>query len=228
MIATSGTFKYSITIPEGGRAALPWVAQPTEPLKGDDQRLVGHNPSVQLTDFDERYGVARTRITLTTQDRAQAIAGAFSLVVNRNFAGMLKPRDVLNVVRTHMCCLGLSLLRDDVLVAAAGAASAVPLGDGVTVQYPDDLAREVNRVYQTRDPRYRMGEVPIQITVDGVTRLLHGGRVTLGRYEVFVVHGFEPADRECIALSLVGVCADCAATLTAPLLERNDLLQMAL
>jgi hypothetical protein len=70
-----------------------------------------------------------------------------------------------------------------------------------------------------------MWECPVEVTTETGTRLLHRGRLPLGRYEVFVVHGFI-LGRECVAITLPRVCPDCAATLTAPVLDKPDALQM--
>jgi hypothetical protein len=55
-----------------------------------------------------------------------------------------------------------------------------------------------------------MWESPVEVTTETGTRLLHRGLPTLGRYDVFVVHGFV-LGRECVAITLPRVCPDCAA-----------------
>jgi hypothetical protein len=78
---------------------------------------------------------------------------------------------------------------------------------------------------RTKCPNYRVLEYPVEARIGGETRLLHRARIHLGRYEIFVVHGFlpgMPGTAECLAISLIGVCTDCAASLTAPLLDAGD------
>jgi hypothetical protein len=215
-----GRFDYAIEIPDGGRASAPWQARLRGPVESDEPRLVGHGPLVDLEDFDVRPGVCRTRITLTAASAENAGARALSFVVDRGFAEMLQPHDVLNVSRGYHDQLGVSVLRRGILVGAAGAVSLVPLGDAISVRYPSDLAAPAAAIFRARDPQYRMWETPVEVTTEAGTRLLHRGRPTLGIYEVFVVHGFV-LGCECVAITLPRVCPDCAATLTAPLLEQS-------
>jgi hypothetical protein len=70
-----------------------------------------------------------------------------------------------------------------------------------------------------------MTECPVEVTVGDETRFLHWGRPTIGDYEVFVVQAFKH-NRECIAVTRVKVCPDCAATLTACALKEPDAIQI--
>src|SRR5262245_483727 len=74
-----------------------------------------------------------------------------------------------------------------------------------------------------QDPEYRQAEHPVDVSIGETSRILHGGRVTLAGYEVFVVHGAIPGlpgVDECLSLALVGVAPDSAAPLTALLLDK--------
>ena len=219
------SFDYVIDVPEGGRASLPWVARVRTPVDPEAELLVGHSPAVALDDFDVRPGVQRTRITLTAANSTGAAWHEASLTIDRGFANMLKPHDLVHVARGRRDGLGISVLRQGLLIAAAGSVSSVSLGDTVSVRRPGDLVREAEQIFRARDPAYEMWNCPIEVTTETGTRLLHWGRPTLGRYEVFVVHGFV-CGRECVAITLPGICPDCAATITAPLLDKPDALQV--
>ena len=65
---------------------------------------------------------------------------------------MLRPGDALHISRTRCAGVGLSVLRESQLVAAAGAVSAVPLGAEVTVSHPGDLVRQAEAIFRVRDP----------------------------------------------------------------------------
>jgi hypothetical protein len=225
VIHPSGLFEYAIEVPAGGRASSPWVARLLTPVAPLEQRLVGHAPTVELIDFEERPGVQRTRITLTAPDSVSATAREVSFAVDRGFATMMKPQDMVHVVRNGGGGLGISVLRQGLLVGAAGAVTSVPLGSAITVRRPIDLERQAEAIFRTRDHEYRMSECPVEVTTETATHLLHRARRTIGRYEVFVEHGFVET-LECVALTLMGVCPDCAATLTALLLDKPDALQM--
>lgn len=210
---------YFIQVPNGARASLPWAVALQPPIDGRP-RLVGHSPTVDLQDFDEREGVPRTRITLTASSRTLAAAHGLSFVVDRALASALRPGDELCIGAGFDGGIGISILRRGQLVAAAGAVSSVPLGPSFNVGFAGDLARQAEEVFRTRDPQYELCERPVQVTIDGITRILHRARIVIGQYEVFVVHGADEGP-ECMAISRVGVCPDCAATLTAPLLEEE-------
>ena len=220
-------FDYVVVVPAGAHASLPWTAfrreNPPADAGGSEYRrvpAVGPAPGVLLENFDARVGVPRTRIRFIARDEKDAAFKEVSFVVDRDFAGMLKPGDTLCAAASSGA-FGVSVMRKDVLVAAAGAVHCVPLGPTIKVTWPADLASEAERVYRRRDPQYTVWEAPVQITTEAGTRLLHRGRPSLGRYEAFVVHGFITS-HECMALTLLDVCPDCAATLTAPVINAPD------
>lgn len=219
MWESGGSFCYVVDVPERGRAALPWAARSAAPVDRTERRLVGHAPKVEIVDFDVRPGVARARVTLTAAEPADAEAWEASFAVDRGFVNMLRPHDLMHIARSCHGGLGVSVLRQGLLVAAAGAVGSVPLGPSVIVRRPSELVRQAREIFCARDPQYEMWECPIEVTTETGTRLLHRGQHDLGGYEVFVVHGFV-LGRECVAITLPRVCFDCAATLTAPILDK--------
>ena len=78
---------------------------------------------------------------------------------------MLRAKDVLYISRTHCEGLGLSVLRDGELIAAAGAVMHVPLGPPVNVRYPHELVEEAEAVFRARDPEYDTWNYPAQLRV---------------------------------------------------------------
>lgn len=224
MAAHESRLDYVVHVPDGARTVRRWSANLREPVPDGAKRAVGHEPEMTLDDFDERPGVCRTRITLAASDEAVAKFREISFTVDRNFADMLRPRDVMHIAQSYHDGVGVSVLRSGALVAAAGAVSAVPLGDSIVVRRPAE-AGQVHAIYRARDPLYEEWEVPVQIETALGLRLLHRGRGELGGHDFFVVHGFVRGI-ECVAISLLGVCPDCAATLTAPLLTKPDAIRM--
>jgi hypothetical protein len=223
MMSPEGTFDYQFTVPDDPRAPVRvWrAASRVRPERGE-RRLVGHAPYVRLEHVEPRYGVCHTRITFETPLRdSSATAHRFGFSVDRALTNMLHADDIVSVARDWRCALGVSVVRDGRLVAAAGAVTNVPLGPDVLVRRPGDLVAQAEAVFRRIDPGYSMVEWPVEVTIAGQTRIVHGGRFNLGGYEVFVVHG-ATGKGECMSIALTGVCPDCAASLSAPLLESPD------
>src|SRR5229473_555293 len=79
-IPSSSTFRYLTTVPEGGTHACPWKMESRETLKAtgdplDDNRLVGWNPLLQISDAGvtpnpgpARPAVVRSELRLVATD----------------------------------------------------------------------------------------------------------------------------------------------------------------
>ena len=246
-IPICGTFQYVATVPDSGDDPTPWKVRLRTPIEltGDDlrdDRLVGHAPMLEISDAgittDVRLSrftgtpsprVLRSRITLTAAERRYARVASVAFHVDRALTMALLPGDMLYMARTACGGLALSIIRDGQLVAAAGAASAVPLGEVVHVQIPIDAVREAEAVFRRHDSEFEFRELPVEIRLGEHTRLLYCGRPRLQSYEIFVEHGFYrglPGTNECMAVSLIGTCPDVAAIASAQLLDFPDALEM--
>jgi hypothetical protein len=207
-----------------------------------DDRLVGHSPileileagitpSARISPHTGQVGprVLRSRLTLTasTRDYAQVASAAFH--VDRALTMALSPHDMLCLARTSSGGLALSIIRDGQLVAAAGALSAVPLGEFVHVRTPIDIIGKAEQVFRKHDPEFEFAHMPVEIRIREQTRLLYGGRRQLDSYHVFVEHGFYrglPGTNECVAIVMTGACPDVVAIASAQLLDFPDALEM--
>ena len=227
-------FDYTFDVVDPLRAGQKLAGRPREDLPKDDlrrvrhgdRRLVGHAPSLEASEYQRQPWQLYARITLIASDPSNATVKSVSFSVERGLVRVLRLGDVLHISRTGCAGIGLSILRDDQLVAAAGAISYVPLGVDVSVRFPDDLTDQVEAIYRTRDPEYEMREYPIELSIEGATRILHGGRPRIGPYEVLVRHGFFPGipgTNECVSIERCGVCPDTAAHTSAQLLEEEGL-----
>jgi hypothetical protein len=246
-IPPCGTCEYVVTVPGPRDDGAPWSVRLCTPiaLTGDDlmdARLVGHAPTLEITDAGMATVVAqlpltgvvapkvrRSRLTLAAPLRQHAMAASATFHVDRALTEALVPGDLLYIARTACGGLGLSIVRNGQLIAAAGAVSAVFLGDGVRVGRPADAIARAADVLRAIDPEFRFPEWPVEINVGAHTRLLYGGRPRLDGYEVFVLHGFFPGipgTDECVAISLAGTCPDVAAIASAQLLDGPDSLMM--
>jgi len=221
----SGTFDYAFIVPEGARSSTRRIEGTLrEPPEGEQERLIGHAPLMVTEEYQREAWQLYSRITLTPRDR-YATARSFSFSVDRALITMLREGDVVHVSRTPCAGLGLSIVRDGQLVAAAGAICHVPLGPDVSVRTPGDLVRQSERIFQTRDPEYVFGRPPLEVRIGNVTRILDGGRPTIGPYELFVRHGFImgfPGTDACASIERIRVCPDTAAHHSAELISKHE------
>ena len=212
-----GSLNYDVTVPDGGAASLPWRA--TSRGESGERNMLGVSPTVGLEDVEVRPGVQHTRIKLLADSEAVSDTREVMFRVDRRFATMLRAGDVLHIGSGSDGGIGLSVLRGQRLVAAAGTVTAVPLGDEIKVSSPGDLRREAEAAFQRRDPTYYLRSWPIEVETEGETLLMDWGLPTLGAFKVHVWHGFRDG-KECVGIARVGVCPDSAASLTAEILDQ--------
>ena len=197
-----------------------------ESVSGGAKRLVGHTPRLTAVEYQREAWQLYARVTLTATDRAHASVGQASFSVDRRFIRMLRDGDMFYMSRTSCGGVGLSVLRQDELIGAAGALTHVPLGRGQSVGLPLDLIRQAEGVFQARDSGYRMREYPIELSLAGETHITDGGRPTIGPYDVFIRHGFlrgMPGIDVCLSIERNGVCSDTAAHTSAQLLDEEGI-----
>src|SRR5262245_13917739 len=221
----SGTFDYTFVVPGGSRSgARRMKGTHTVKLGLRDRRLLGRSAILEAVEYQKEAWQLYSRITLTAGNTWTATARSFAFSVDRSLIVMRLQDDVLNISRTACAGLGLSVLRDGRLVAAAGAVSAVPLGPDVSVRHTFDLVQRAEAVFRVRDPEYEMWDHPVELRVGNVTRILHLGRPTIGDYEILVRHGFiagMPGTAESVSIELRRVCPDTAAHTSAQLMEQE-------
>ena len=138
----------------------------------------------------------------TEDDRTHSIG------VDRRIISLLQPGDVLNVAKTRGAGCGLSVLRDDELVVAAGAVLAVPLGPGVKVRLAPEIAKEAEAVFQRHDPQFILRVRPIEVFVNDAMRLLQLRSIAdMGRYHVRVLREYNGwNDDACLAITWTEIC----------------------
>jgi hypothetical protein len=195
-----------------------------EPPNGDPLRLIGHTPTLEAVEYQREAWQLYSRITIRAGKKIHAHARSVSFSVDRELIAMLRENDSFHITRTPRGGLGLSVIRDGELIAAAGAVPWVPLGPDVTVRYPGDLARDAEKIFQTRDPEYVFAPWPVELTVEGTIRLINSGRLRMGSYEITVRHGFFqglPGVDSSVSIERYGVCPELAAFVTAELLEQT-------
>ena len=224
-IGAEGRFAYSFVIADDGAIARPVPGTVYGRGQADVRRLVGHAPMLQAIDVERQPWQLYARLTLTASDQQPGVRSA-SLTVERGIVRVLRRGDVLYLTRTACGGIGLSILRQDQLVAAAGAITSVPLGLGVSARNPFDLVDQAEAVFRQRDRNYQLADRPIELEIAGESRILHNGRLQMGPYEVFVRHGSSlglPGLDASASIELRGVCPDTAAHTTAQLLDEEPM-----
>jgi len=138
------------------------------------------------------------------------------------FVRSLRCGDRVYMARTPCAGVGISVIRGDTLVAAAGAVTAVPLGPELVVGAPDV---GVGALFEQIDPDYQLLEIPLEFKVGGQRRLAHCGTRTLGPYWIYVIRGFCPGmsgTDECAAIVRVGTFTETPTSSTAQLLGGGE------
>lgn len=222
-----GGFDYSAVVPAGEHSD-PWYAQErtgkprklTENPLVDDW-LVGPGPKIEFSG---------SRITLAASGKERAQVSVVSFEVDVRLISALRPNDVLYLARTASGGLGVSVVRNDLLVVAAGAVMAVPLGKDIAAKSAWDLAEEAAAIFKRRDPSFEFGSIPVEVTISGQTRLLQSGsRLEIAGYYIEVANTFlegVPGTDACLSITLIDSCPKAACVLSARLLGRNAGLNM--
>ena len=238
-----GTFGYVAIVPDhSGDTEFECRGDLRERIfvTGDDlrdSRLVGTAPLIRVTDAGltpdagpRRPWVMRSRITLRASGRRQATVAEVSFHVDKALTSSMRMGDEMHLVRTPCGGLGLSIIRGGELVVAAGAVTAVPLGQRVRARIPMELLASAEAVFRKLDPDFEFPERPLEVSVSSSRSILHGGRRTIQDYQVFVAHGFLdgiPGTDECGAIYRQGHCPDVAAHASAMLMDGPDALSIS-
>jgi hypothetical protein len=263
MVPPSGTFDYVVIVPEArNEGAFECRAETRGPVvrKGSnlaDARLVGISPRIRVTDAGPQSDPnlrppwslrKRSRITLVATAQDQASIAEASFYIDKTLTDCANAGDQMHLSRDAGCGLGFSLLRGGKLVAAAGALTAVPLGNGVEVRIPGDLISTAKSVFQKRDPDFEFIEQPVEIKIEGLrerygqsrswrspnplmdTFITFGGRTIVGAYRVIVRHGSSKAPggpKESVSICHKQTFTDAAGEFAAMLLDGPEALSMS-
>lgn len=233
-----GTFTYAVIVPGAPqKLGQPWPVSLAEKFEftGDsvrDDRLVGHSPTLTISDGgtastpEKQYkNILRSRLTLTASRRKHATVSSASFYINKDITGRFTPGDLLYMSRTNCAGLGLSLIRNDELILAVGAVTAVHLGPSLKVKYPFELVCEAEAVFRKGDPDFEFAQSPLQFTLGTESRIVFGGFERLGEYKISQKHGHiagMPGTAECVGIWTSARDAY-AATSSAEMLESGHL-----
>jgi hypothetical protein len=85
-----------------------------------------------------------------------------------------------------------------------------------------DLVREAEAVFRKHDDGFRFAEYPVEIRVSGEKHIMYRGRIDLGSFEVWVLHGQyfgTPGSDPCISVVRKGACPVVDANASALFLD---------
>lgn len=133
-------------------------------------------------------------------------------------------------------------------MAAAGAITAVPLGNGIEVRIPEDLISAAESVFQKRDQDFEFPELPVEIKIEGLRErygeslshnlpnplsdafISYGGIAIMGDYTVIVRHGrfqIEDGPSESVSICDKQMLTHAAGEFTAMLLDDPEALSIS-
>jgi hypothetical protein len=222
MIPPSGTFDYSVIVPEArSESGFECRAETRGPVVRTGSnlanfRLLGISPQVRVTDAGPQSDPGlrppwslrrRSRIALVATAQDEVSVAEASFYVDKTLTDCAKAGDEMHLSRNKDRGLGFSLLRGGKRVAAAGALTTVPLGNGAEVRIPVDLISAAESVFQERDPDFEFIEQPVEIKIQGLRErygqslsrnpqnlftdsfVSFGGIAIVGDYRIIVRHG---------------------------------------
>ena len=166
------------------------------------------------------------QVTLKASKKRGAAAAGISFVIDRGLMTVLRPGDQLHIAGRP--ALGLSIVHDDFLVAAAGPADVLarlPLGSAVKICYPGENLESRFFKQPGAADYFLGGPAPIgnpfvEIAVGGETRIMPWGRPTIGPFEVFVRESGRP-EVLLVSIERLKVCPETSAHTSAQLIDRD-------
>ena len=207
-IPLCGTFHYVAVIPDAFRPGESVVRAQDATVRPDtrSRHLSGDEP---LLGLDPTLSVRDGRLVITASGPQGARVASASFRVAAELLQAFQAGDVLRLVRVGSGDVGFSVIREDRLLVAIGAASVVPLGAGISVR-----------------ARSAAGHADaVILTVDGETgRLGAGTRGRLGAYSIDVLRPAMdglPGHCESVAICRAGSCSLEAAIRSARLLDQG-------
>jgi hypothetical protein len=130
---------------------------------------------------------------------------------------VVRSGDVFHLVCTGTADIGVSVVRARQLIYAVGAATAVPLGEGLSVRGGGE---------RNSSPSESGNDTWVEVSLSGeVSRLRTGEKTSIGNYSISVLRCFEdgiPGTYECLAISLNGLVVHATAVTWAERLTKPN------
>ena len=222
MIPSAGTFQYVACMPDDlGGGIISCSVQMRQPIQLPQaslvaSRLVGYRPQLTISNAGRpahpgprNPDTERYRISLKASERLYATSSQISFYVDKGLITALKPGDLLHMARTGCGRIGISAIRGDLMIYAAGAITAVPLGKDFGAQLPSQQVLASREIFREVDPEFEFENLPIEVRTERKRRVLYTGRTELGGFALHVLHGRVmglPGRDECAAVVRKGEC----------------------
>src|SRR5678815_1067536 len=211
-IHPSGIFAYEAEFTSKSFKDSDVVLQGAEIKCTDIDRLVGHRPTIRFW---------RDRLVLVAAEKARSSLRNASFPIGDAVPLAAHAGDRLYVVRTGAGGIGLSLVRDKMLVLAIGAVTAVPLGMNIKVfKRPESRGSMFSRLTD------RWLEIHVE---DEPANLRHRTVSMVKDYEIYIEHCWAdgiPGIDECVSMCGVNDPAIKIASIRSAVLLGHSNLKM--
>jgi hypothetical protein len=207
MIHPSGTFEYEAEFTKDGFSDSDIVLYGSDLSGGNIDRLVGHNPMIRFW---------RDRIVLVASEKPNSIVRNVSFAIGDAVPLSARPGDRLYLVRTGSGGIGLSLLRQERLVLATGAVTAVPLGRDIQSIRCPRITNSWNDPLLDTWLEFRIGDEQLILREREATEI--------GGYHIYIEHGWEdgvPGTDECVSVSVLDNPSMMIAAMRSAILVAN-------
>ena len=188
---------------------------------GFGECVLGSAPELSWTEYTPAAWKLYARVELKATERQTAVAG-ISFIIDRGLMTVLSSGDYVYLAALPL--LGISIVRNGLLIAAAGSAptlTRIPLGSEVSLTFPEPA--EV-RIVLGGGERYRPENFavrPVAVSVVGEpSRACWRGRPRVGRYDVLVDRGLHLGEPR-VSMELSKICPETAAHTSAQLMDRD-------
>jgi hypothetical protein len=134
--------------------------------------------------------------------------------------------DLLHMARTSCGRIGVSAIRSEPLIFAVGAITAVPLGCDFEARVTYDLVEAAEALFRKRDTRFPFAEYPVEIRASEERHSKNGGRMRVGPFDVWILHGDYfgiPGTDACVSVARTGACPLVDANASALFLDTDVL-----
>lgn len=211
MIHPAGTFEYEAEFTTDSFRDSEIVLYGSDASGRNIDRLAGHNPMIRFW---------RDRIVLVSSERSNSGVRNVSFAIGDAVPLSARPGDRLYLKRTGAGGIALSLLRQERLVLATGAITAVPLGrDFHTSKRP--------KITNGNDPVF---DTWLEFRVGNEKLILREREAKeIGDYHIYIEHGWEdgvPGTDECVSVSLFDDPSIMIAAMRSAILVGNGNLKM--
>ena len=186
-IPNEGTFDYVVTVDEQCLAGKEPILTGQDKRGGSEPSLLGPKP---------RILIGADRIAVVAADRNNATIREASFAAGDAVMTCIRAGDVAHISRSSAGGVGISIIRDNQLILALGAASEVPLGDLSIRKGPEST-------WTPQGPNDE--DTWLEFTVGSESRTLRAREsARLGSYDLYVercwVPGI-PGTDECVGIS---------------------------